>query len=158
MKPISTFIKSHLDTPDWSCKLKGFKFPSGFSIGTTIRRHELTKINKIEMNDSCPFEKSTFFQIAYILLLYTKATSCSFYNTDNTWISICLTLDCVIQMKLMIPFFQTEFDPQQVLKKGRCQNPPFGDLAIFWWLLWLFSQKDKNRSFQFCSFQLVHDP
>ena len=37
--------------------MKEFKFPSGFSIGTTIRGHELTEMSKIEMNDSCPFEK-----------------------------------------------------------------------------------------------------
>ena len=58
-------------TPVWSCKLKGFKFPSGFSIGTTIRGHELTDLSKIETYECWPFEKSTFFQIAYISLLYT---------------------------------------------------------------------------------------
>ena len=54
----------------------------------------------------------------------------------NVLISIGPTLDCVIQMKLVIPIFHTEFDALRVSIKRFGQIPPYGD---FWWLLWLFS-------------------
>ena len=44
-------------TPVWSCKLKGKNVPRGFSIGTTIRGHELTDMSKIETNEPVPSEK-----------------------------------------------------------------------------------------------------
>ena len=34
-------------------------------------------------------------------------------------------------MKLVIPFFQSEFDPKQLLKNRSCQNPPLGDFGDF---------------------------
>ena len=44
-------------------------------------------------------------------------------------------------MKLVIPFFQSEFDALQLLVKRFGKIPPSGDFGDFWWLLWLLSQK-----------------
>ena len=40
-------------------------------------------------------------------------------------------------MKLIIPFFQSEFDPLQLLVKSLGEIPPCGDFGGFLWLLWL---------------------
>ena len=118
-----------LFTPVWSCELKGFNFPSGFSIGTsTIRGHELAKLKPTNVGI---LRNRRFSKLRSISLLYTKATSRIFYNTDNTRFSIGLTLDCVIQMKIVISFYQSEFDPLQLLKKRSCQNMPFSDFGNF---------------------------
>ena len=37
--------------------MKGKNVPRGFSIGTTIRGHELTDMSKIETNEPVPSEK-----------------------------------------------------------------------------------------------------
>ena len=37
----------------------------------------------------------------------------------------------------MIPFFQSEFDPLQLLVKRFGEIPPSGDFGDFLWLLWL---------------------
>ena len=40
-------------------------------------------------------------------------------------------------MKLVTPFFQSEFDALQLLVNRRGKIPPSGDFGYFWWLLWL---------------------
>ena len=48
-------------------------------------------------------------------------------------------------MDVAIPFFQSEFDPLQLLVKRFGGIPPSGDLGDFWWLLWLFYFDGRNR-------------
>ena len=45
------------------------------------------------------------------------------------------------RMKLVIPFFQSEFDALQLLVKWFGEIPPSGDFGDFWWLLRLLSPK-----------------
>ena len=47
-------------------------------------------------------------------------------------------------MKLVIPFFQSEFDPKQLLKIGLAKIRHLAILAISQWLLWLFTQKGQH--------------
>ena len=54
-------------TPVCNCKLKGKMFPSGFSIGTTLRGQELTQMSKIETIEPWPFEK-----IHFLLFFHTN--------------------------------------------------------------------------------------
>ena len=42
-------------------------------------------------------------------------------------------------MKLVIPFFQSEFDALQLLVNRFGEIPPNGDFGDFWWLLWLLT-------------------
>ena len=42
-------------------------------------------------------------------------------------------------MKLVIPFFQSEFDALQLLVNWLGKIPPNGDFGDFWWLLWLLT-------------------
>ena len=42
-------------------------------------------------------------------------------------------------MKLVIPFFQSEFDALQLLVNRFGEIPPSGDFGDFWWLLWLLT-------------------
>ena len=48
-------------------------------------------------------------------------------------------MDCVVQIRLVIPFFQPEFDALQLLVNRFGEIPPSGDFGDFWWLLWLLS-------------------
>ena len=42
-------------------------------------------------------------------------------------------------MKLVIPFFQSEFDALQLFVRRYGEIPPSGDFGDFWWLLWLLT-------------------
>ena len=44
-------------------------------------------------------------------------------------------------MKLVIPFFQSEFDALKLLDNRFGEIPPTGDFGDFWWLLWLLTFK-----------------
>ena len=48
-------------------------------------------------------------------------------------------------MNDVIPFFQSEFDPLQLLVKRFGEIPPSGDFGDFLWLLWLFYFDGRNR-------------
>ena len=48
-----------------------------------------------------------------------------------------LILHWVIGIELVIPFFQSEFDAQQLLVNRFGEIPPSGDFGDFLWLLWL---------------------
>ena len=52
-----------------------------------------------------------------------------------------LILHWVIGIELVIPFFQSEFDAQQLLVNRFGEIPPSGDFGDFWWLLWLLTPK-----------------
>ena len=49
-------------------------------------------------------------------------------------------MDCVIQLKLVIPIFHTEFDALQVSYTMFGEIPPYGEFGDFLWLLWLLSR------------------
>ena len=53
----------------------------------------------------------------------------------NARFSIGRTLDCVIQIKRVIPIFHTEFDALKVLPEGFGEIPPSGDFGDLLWLL-----------------------
>ena len=40
-------------------------------------------------------------------------------------------------MRLVVPFFQSEFDALPLFVKRFGEIPPSGDFGDFWWLLWL---------------------
>ena len=44
-------------------------------------------------------------------------------------------------MKLVIQFFQSEFDALQLSVKRFGEIPPSGDFDDFWWLLWLLTSE-----------------
>ena len=69
----------------------------------------------------------------------------------NARFSISLTLDCVIRMKRVIPFFHTEFDPKQLSTNRLGEIPPSGDFGDFLWLLWLL--KSESLVFNFSDYQ-----
>ena len=56
-----------------------------------------------------------------------------------------LILHWVIGIELVIPFFQSEFDAQQLLVNRFGEIPPSGDFGDFLWLLWLFYFDGRNR-------------
>ena len=56
-----------------------------------------------------------------------------------------LILHWVIGIELVIPFFQSEFDAQQLLVNRFGEIPPSGDFGDFLWLLWLFYLNGRNR-------------
>ena len=68
--------------------------------------------------------------------------------TWRFWRFLVATFSNVIQIKLMIPIFHTEFDPLQVLFLSICKIPPTGDFGDFWWLLLVTSSK-LNLWYQF---------
>ena len=61
-----------------------------------------------------------------------------------------------MRMKLVIPFFQSEFDALKLLDNRFGEIPPTGDFGDFLWLLWLFSPKRLVSKFNDIPFPKAH--
>ena len=58
----------------------------------------------------------------------------------------------ILEQKLMIPIFHSEFDALKVSYNRLGEIPPYGDFGDFWWLLWLFSLLDMDIFLTSCPF------
>ena len=61
-------------------------------------------------------------------------------------------------MKLVIPFFQSEFDALQLLVNWLGEIPPSGDFGDFWWLLWLLTFENLVSKFSDYHRLILHSP